>query len=391
MQRRYITVDVFTDRAFGGNQLAVVLDAGGLSTTQMQSIATEFNYSETTFVLPPRDKANDAEVRIFTPVRELPFAGHPNVGTAFVLATIAKEPKPRLRFEEKAGLVPVDIVREQGRVISTELTAPQPLARLSQLSAADAASCISLSADDIKVDRHAPQIVSVGTPFLVIEVHSRDALSGRGPTRRPSARYFRATARSRLGSIRAMCRAAEAPCERQARMFMRGASGLAEDPATGSATVAAAALFAELDATRDGELKLTVGQGFDMGRPSILRDARAQAGRQDRLRSCRRAMRADDGRDVPVGGGGVGSPIRHPRAMAKPLSLEVRALASLEGCAAEVQPLRHAVVLRGLRFATAPQDDGYGGSYTCRPAKFVTVTPSRSSMISAIIWRWQWV
>src|SRR5437588_8915457 len=90
MQRRYITVDVFTDRAFGGNQLAVVLDAAGLSTAQMQAIATEFNYSETTFVLPPRDKANDAEVRIFTPVRELPFAGHPNVGTAFVLASIAK-------------------------------------------------------------------------------------------------------------------------------------------------------------------------------------------------------------------------------------------------------------------------------------------------------------
>src|SRR5262245_11787771 len=109
MQRRYVTVDVFTDRAFGGNPLAVVLDAGGLSTAQMQAIATEFNYSETTFVLPPQDKANDAEVRIFTPVRELPFAGHPNVGTAFVIATLAKEPKPRLLFEEKAGLVPVEI------------------------------------------------------------------------------------------------------------------------------------------------------------------------------------------------------------------------------------------------------------------------------------------
>ncbi len=150
MLRRYVTVDVFTDRAFGGNQLAVVLDAGGLTTGQMQAIATEFNYSETTFVLPPRDRANDAEVRIFTPVRELPFAGHPNVGTAFVLATIAREPKPRLLFEERAGVVPVDIVREQGRVISTELTAPQPLARLAQLSAADVAACISLTADDIK-------------------------------------------------------------------------------------------------------------------------------------------------------------------------------------------------------------------------------------------------
>ena len=92
MQRRYITVDVFTDRAFGGNPLAVVLDAGGLSTAQMQAIATEFNYSETTFVLPPADPAHDAQVRIFTVNREIPFAGHPNVGTAFVLATRADKP-----------------------------------------------------------------------------------------------------------------------------------------------------------------------------------------------------------------------------------------------------------------------------------------------------------
>ena len=91
MQRRYITVDVFTDRAFGGNPLAVVLDAGGLSTAQMQAIASEFNYSETTFVLPPRDPAHDAQVRIFTVNREIPFAGHPNVGTAFVLATQARQ------------------------------------------------------------------------------------------------------------------------------------------------------------------------------------------------------------------------------------------------------------------------------------------------------------
>lgn len=270
MQRRYITVDVFTDRPFGGNQLAVVLDAGGLSTAQMQAIATEFNYSETTFVLPPRDRDNDAEVRIFTPVRELPFAGHPNVGTAFVLASMAKEPRPRLRFEEKAGLVPVDILREQGRVISTELTAPQPLSRLAEVSAADVAACISLTANDIEVDRHAPQIVSVGTPFLVTELHSRDTLKRARPD---AAAFGRVLPRDGAFSVwfyTCDVPPAEAPCERQARMFMHGASGLVEDPATGSATVAAAALFADLDAMRDGELKLTVGQGFDMGRPSIL-------------------------------------------------------------------------------------------------------------------------
>src|SRR3979409_209065 len=106
MQRRYIPVDVFPDRAFGGNPLAVILDAGGLSSAQMQAIATEFNYSETTFVLPPQDVAHDAQVRIFTVRKELPFAGHPNVGTAFVLATQAKNTPARLLFEELAGLVP---------------------------------------------------------------------------------------------------------------------------------------------------------------------------------------------------------------------------------------------------------------------------------------------
>ena len=106
MQRRYITVDVFTDRAFGGNPLAVVLDAGGLSTAQMQAIASEFNYSETTFVLPPQGRAHDAQVRIFTVRSELPFAGHPNVGTAFVLASQATKLPARFLFKKGAGLVP---------------------------------------------------------------------------------------------------------------------------------------------------------------------------------------------------------------------------------------------------------------------------------------------
>src|SRR5215217_8576495 len=117
MQRRYITVDVFTNKAFGGNLLAVVLDAGGLSTAQMQAIATEFNFSETTFVLPPQNPAHDAQVRIFTVRHEIPFAGHPNVGTAFVLATQAASPPARLKFEEGAGLVPVEVLQQAGRVV----------------------------------------------------------------------------------------------------------------------------------------------------------------------------------------------------------------------------------------------------------------------------------
>jgi trans-2,3-dihydro-3-hydroxyanthranilate isomerase len=270
MQRRYITVDVFTDRAFGGNPLAVVLDAGGLSTAQMQAIATEFNYSETTFVLPPRDPAHDAQVRIFTVNREIPFAGHPNVGTAFVLATLAAKPPTRLLFEEGAGLVPVEIATEQGRVVSTEFTAPQSLKRMSHVSAEQAAACLSLSPSNLKTDRHPPQIISVGLAFLAVEVTSRDALRRAKPDAAGFAQTFPRDDSDAVYFYTRDVPAGEKPCDLQARMFHPGASGLSEDPATGSATAAAAALLADLDESRDGELRLKIGQGFDMGRPSLL-------------------------------------------------------------------------------------------------------------------------
>jgi trans-2,3-dihydro-3-hydroxyanthranilate isomerase len=270
MQRRYITVDVFTDRAFGGNPLAVVLDAEGLSTTQMQAVAREFNYSETTFVLPPREASHDAKVRIFTVRSEIPFAGHPNVGTAFVLASQAPQPPAGLKFEEKAGLVPVEILKEQGRVIGAELTAPQPLKRLSQVSTEQAAACLSLSAGDIRTDRHAPHVISVGLPFLAVELAAREALRRARPNADAFARTFPLDGNEAIYLYTRDVPASEKPCELQARMFHPGASGLTEDPATGSATAAAAALLAELDATPDGELRLTIGQGFDLGRPSLL-------------------------------------------------------------------------------------------------------------------------
>lgn len=270
MQRRYITVDVFTDRAFGGNPLGVVLDAGGLSTAQMQSIAGEFNYSETTFVLPPQQAGHDAQVRIFTVNREIPFAGHPNVGTAFVLATRAARPPARLLFEEQAGLVPVAILTGQSRVVGAELTAPEPLSKQAQVSAQQAAACISLSASDVKTDRHSPLVASVGLPFLMVEVVSREALR----RAKPGAEGF-ANVLPGIGTDAVYCYtrdvpAAEQPLDLQARMFHPGASGLSEDPATGSATAAAAAFLADLDSARDGELKLRIGQGVDMGRPSLL-------------------------------------------------------------------------------------------------------------------------
>ena len=269
MQRRYITVDVFTDRAFGGNPLAVILDAGGLSTAQMQAIASEFNYSETTFVLPPQDPAHDAQVRIFTVRSEIPFAGHPNVGTAFVLATQAAKPPARLLFEEKAGLVPVEILIEGGKVVGAELTAPQGLKKLSQLTAEQAAACASLAAADIRTDRHPPQIVSVGLPFLVAELASRDALRRARPDADAFARTLPCDGSDAVYLYTRDVPTTEA-CDLQARMFHPGSSGLSEDPATGSATAAAAALLADLSSERDGELKLRIGQGVDMNRPSLL-------------------------------------------------------------------------------------------------------------------------
>jgi trans-2,3-dihydro-3-hydroxyanthranilate isomerase len=270
MQRRYITVDVFTDRAFGGNPLAVVLDAGGLSTAQMQAITSEFNYAETTFVLPPRDAAHDAQVRIFTVNKEIPFAGHPNVGTAFVLATQATKPPARLKFEEGAGLVPVEILNEGGKVFGAELTAPQPLKKLTQFSAEQAAAVVSLSSADIRTDRHPPQIVSVGLPFLVVELASRDGLRRARPDAAAFARTFPCDGSDAVYLYTRDIPPAEKTSDLQARMFHPGSSGLSEDSATGSATVAVAALLADLASERDGELKLRIGQGVDMGRPSLL-------------------------------------------------------------------------------------------------------------------------
>jgi trans-2,3-dihydro-3-hydroxyanthranilate isomerase len=269
MQRRYVTVDVFTDRAFGGNPLAVVLDAGGLSTAQMQAIAVEFNYSETTFVLPPRNTAHDAQVRIFTVSSEIPFAGHPNVGTAFVLATQAAKPPARLKFEEGAGLVPVEILTEGSKVVGAELTAPRPLSRLTQFSAAQAAATVTLSAADIRTDRHPAMIVSVGMPFLVAELGSRESLRRARPDAATFERTFPCDGAFAVYLYTRDVAPDEKATDLQARMFFPGSSGLAEDPATGSATVAAA-LLADLSGERDGEAKLRIGQGVDMGRPSLL-------------------------------------------------------------------------------------------------------------------------
>jgi trans-2,3-dihydro-3-hydroxyanthranilate isomerase len=273
MHRRYVTLDVFTDRTFGGNPLAVVLDAEGLTASQMQSIATEFNYSETTFVLPPRDARHTAQVRIFTARVEVPFAGHPNIGTAVVLAQEleaqekgkGKEPVHRFVFEEAAGLVSIELLREGGAVVGAELTVPEALSIRSSVSVDDAAACLSLASGEIGTAAHAPQVVSVGLPFLVTEVISRDALRRAKPDLKTHERILPPIG---TDGIFAYVRGSAAGAL-HARCFMP-LDATVEDPATGSATAATIALLAALQPERSGERRWRVEQGVDMGRPSLL-------------------------------------------------------------------------------------------------------------------------
>jgi trans-2,3-dihydro-3-hydroxyanthranilate isomerase len=249
----------------------------------MQALAIEFNYSETTFVLLPNHRNHAAWVRIFTPSSEIPFAGHPNVGTAFALARLMVERKEsipeQLVFEEEAGLVPVALLQEDGEIIGAELLAPEPLSRRTQVAHGSAAACLSLSADDIRTNRHQPLVVSVGLPFLVVELASRDALRRAAPDR---AAFAEVLPLDGARSIYAYTRDRGAvPAEASADVLARAFSPrMTEDPATGSATAAAAALLAELSAPPDGELILRFMQGVDMGRPSLLvARVRMEAGR----------------------------------------------------------------------------------------------------------------
>jgi trans-2,3-dihydro-3-hydroxyanthranilate isomerase len=166
--------------------------------------------------------------------------------------------------------VPVEIVTEQGRVVSTEFTAPQPLKRMSHVSTEQAAALLSLSASDVRTDRHPPQVISVGLSFVAVELASREALRRARPDAAAFAKTFPCDGSDAVYLYTRDVPASEKPCELQARMFHPGASGLSEDPATGSATAACAALLADLDDIKDGELRLKIGQGVDMGRPSLL-------------------------------------------------------------------------------------------------------------------------
>ena len=168
----FVTVDVFTDRRFGGNPLAVFPDASGLSDGQMQSLAAEFNLSETTFVVPPDDPSNTARVRIFNRTSEMPFAGHPNVGTGWVLAGLGRDRDGVLRFEEIAGLVEIRVEREgsAGQARAVTIAAPQPLSLGAEMPVDLLAGCVGFDESDVVVATHRPVVASVGNSFVVAEV-----------------------------------------------------------------------------------------------------------------------------------------------------------------------------------------------------------------------------
>src|SRR5471030_984939 len=169
---QFVTVDVFTDRRFGGNPLAVFPDAQGMTDAEMQSLAAEFNLSETTFVLPPADKANSARVRIFNRTSEMPFAGHPNVGTGWVLAGLGRDRDGVLRFEEIAGLVEVNVERDGGggQLRAVTIAAPQPLSFGAEMPVDLLAGCAGLDVSDVVVAAHRPVAASVGNSFVIAEV-----------------------------------------------------------------------------------------------------------------------------------------------------------------------------------------------------------------------------
>ncbi len=274
MEVDFVTVDVFTNERFGGNPLAVVPDARGLSGAAMQRIANEFNLAETTFVLPPNGPDNSAAVRIFTPRAELPFAGHPNIGTAFALAVqgevFGRAVTDTLVFEQQAGLVRLDIQRSGGRVRGARLAAPQPLSVAAEVPADVVAEACSLGVGDLASDPHPPRIVSTGAPFVLARVHTRAALAGAAPR----TEVFIAELPVELTTgIHLYLTGAPAPddghAEVQARMFAP-LNGIPEDPATGSANLSLAGLLASLHPRRDLSLTATIAQGIDLGRPSVL-------------------------------------------------------------------------------------------------------------------------
>ena len=299
MRYPYWTVDVFTDRTFGGNPLAVVTDASGLTSEQMQLIAREFNLSETTFVLPPELKEHTFRLRIFTPIRELPFAGHPTVGSAFVLAAAGKIPlergEARIVFGEGVGPVPVTVRGEKNRPAFSQLS----VARLPEWGPAPppsetVAAALSLEPGDVlDDDRDEPSALTCGLPYLFVPLASIDAVRRARVNYEwwnhalhsywAEAVYLFSYETEQSGSFV------------HARMFAP-AFGIEEDPATGSAAAAIAGYFARRERLDRGTGRWVIEQGFEIDRPSLIEvEADADAGKLTAVRVGGRSVIVTEG------------------------------------------------------------------------------------------------
>jgi len=282
MELSFHTLDVFTDRVFGGNPLGVFPDATHLPTELMQRVAREMNLSESVFLGPP-ESGGDARVRIFTPGVEVPFAGHPTVGTAIFLA--ARQPDApadgslTLVLEENVGPVPVEVRFEGGRpVFARFTTALLPEHRPSPYSRAELAALLGLDASEVmgeEGDALRPEMVSCGLPYFVIPLRSVEAVRRAVLDMTLWKRMLEGTWAHHVYPI---CMGGEGPgVDVRARMFAPG-SGVPEDPATGSAAAALGGYLAAADGREDGSLAWTVEQGLEIGRPSLLHVQAERAG-----------------------------------------------------------------------------------------------------------------
>jgi trans-2,3-dihydro-3-hydroxyanthranilate isomerase len=269
---RYLTADVFSDTPFGGNQLAVFPDASGIPEHRLLDVTREFNYSETTFVYPPADPTHTRRVRIFTPGSEVPFAGHPTVGTAHVLAAIGEIPligeTTPIVLEEGVGPVPVTIRAKDGVPVFAQLSvAKLPEVGPPPATRAAIAAVLGLDVAALLDEPWMPQALSCGLPFLFVPLRDLAAV-GKARLRMDA---WESTLKDAWASeVFVFARGGERPgSDFHARMFAPALS-VPEDPATGSANAAFAGYLAARDLRRDGQLKWRVEQGFEMGRPSML-------------------------------------------------------------------------------------------------------------------------
>ena len=286
MRYAYVTADVFTSARFGGNQLAVLPDARGLTTEQMLAITREFNYSESTFVLPPEDPAHTCRVRIFTPGGEVPFAGHPTVGTAHVLTATGRVPltgdETRLVLGETVGPVPVTVRATDGVPTFAQLSVAQlPTEEAPAAAPDDIAAVLGLAPADLLGGDYAPRVASCGLPFLVVPLRDGDAV--RRARVRPDL-WERALRGTTGSEILVFAQGGLPDADVHARVFVPGLS-VPEDPATGSANAALGGYLAARTPRDGATLRWTVAQGLEMGRPSRLEvEADKQGGRVTAVR-----------------------------------------------------------------------------------------------------------